>query len=85
MFVSSIKNKLDTTSAFRLFTKSMVAFTVPPVASKSSTIKTLSPSFKASWCISNASFPYSKPYSVRIVGAGSYPGLRAIIKPAPVL
>ena len=40
-------------------TNSAVALAVPPVAIKSSTIKTLSPDERASWCISKQSVPYS--------------------------
>ena len=40
-------------------TKAMPASAVPPVASRSSTIRTLSPADYASSCISKVAFPYS--------------------------
>jgi len=47
---------------------------VPPVAIKSSIIKTLAFSFgKASRCISNSSNPYSNSYFSQIVAPGSLP------------
>ena len=45
---SSIKKAHPTTSPPNSFTKEIVASTVPPVASKSSTITTLSPGLIAS-------------------------------------
>ena len=40
-------------------TKAIPASAVPPVASRSSTISTLSPADNASSCISRVAFPYS--------------------------
>ena len=56
---------------------------VPPVASKSSTIKTLLPDSIASWWTSTRSVPYSRSYSTPCVGPGSLPALRTGIKPFP--
>jgi hypothetical protein len=48
----------------------------PPVASKSSTTKTLVPGVIASLCISSLFVPYSSEYSTLIFSAGSLLGLR---------
>ena len=60
-----------------------MATTVPPVASKSSTIKTLSPSLTASLCIHKVFDPYSKSYFSVTTSRGSFPGF--LIGTNPIL
>src|SRR5207249_3428849 len=74
-----------TISPFSCFTSSMVPATVPPVASKSSTMSTFAPGANASLCISSVADPYSRSYSTATTSAGSLPSLRTGTKPAPSL
>ena len=63
-------------------TSSQLAAIVPPVARRSSIIKTLSPAFTASLCISSVSVPYSRSYVLLAVSYGSFPGFLTGTKPA---
>src|SRR5262249_15885512 len=56
----SIRNARACTSPPSRFTSPVVARAVPPVASRSSTIRTRCPLFTASSCISSESLPYSR-------------------------
>src|SRR6266540_2273323 len=58
---SSMKKVIPTTTAPSRSTSSAAAWAVPPVASTSSTTRTLSPAMQASVWISRLSFPYSRP------------------------
>ena len=60
---------------------SIVPLTVPPVASRSSTIRTFWPGWIASRWISSVFEPYSSAYSTVIVSAGSLPSLRTGTRP----
>src|SRR5690606_28542812 len=80
---SSIAKRKPQTSPPLRETRSEHARIVPPVARTSSTRSTRSPGRMASECISRASVPYSRAYSIRVVFAGSLPGLRIGTKPAP--
>mgnify|MGYP004100385957 CR=1 FL=1 len=83
--ISSITNKLPNTSA-PVFSHNLAhAATVPPVASKSSTITTLSVSDSASSCISSVLEPYSRVYAMFIVDPGNFPGFRIGMNAIPSL
>ena len=65
-----------------IFLTSLIAASaVPPVARRSSTIKTLFPGSTASTWISKLSFPYSRSYETLSVFEGSFPGFLIGIKP----
>ena len=79
--VNSIKNCIETTSAPCDSINFAQALIVPPVASKSSTIATLSPLFNIFLQISNLSVPYSREYSKEAVSPGNFPGFLTGINP----
>src|SRR5881296_1506369 len=83
--VSSMRNASATISPLSCFTSSIVPATVPPVASRSSTISTFAPGLIASLCISSVAEPYSRSYSTLTTSAGSFPSLRTGTKPTPSL
>src|SRR5690242_12212215 len=72
-----------TISPWSCFTSSIVPATVPPVASRSSTMSTRAPGVIASLCISSVAEPYSRSYSTLTTSAGSLPSLRTGTKPTP--
>lgn len=59
------------------------AAAVPPVASKSSMSRMLSPGSIASWWISTMFFPYSREYASWYVFQGSLPFFLTGVNPAP--
>src|SRR5262245_47286176 len=79
---SSTRNARPTTSPFSRSISSIVPLTVPPVASRSSTMRTFWPWVMASRWISSVFDPYSSAYSTVIVSAGSLPSLRTGTSPA---
>ena len=79
---SSTRNARPTTSPLSRSTSSIVPWTVPPVASRSSTISTFWPGLIASRWISSVFEPYSSAYSTVSVSAGSLPSLRTGTRPA---
>ena len=57
---SSMKKTKAATLPLSLYISDSAASAVPPVASRSSTITTVSPSLMASLCISIVALPYSR-------------------------
>src|SRR5215472_6375946 len=80
---SSIKNCASTRFAPEFRISTAAAAEVPPVASKSSTSTTRSPSLTASVCISTSASPYSNEYLAISVLYGSLPRLRIGTNPTP--
>src|SRR5881296_1509639 len=83
--VSSMRNASATISPLNCFTSSIVPATVPPVARRSSTMRTREPGLRASLCISRVADPYSRSYSTLTTSEGSLPSLRTGTKPTPSL
>src|SRR3989442_664119 len=67
------------------FESPIVPATVPPVARRSSTMRTFAPGWRASLCISSVADPYSRSYSTDTTSAGSFPSLRTGTNPTPSL
>src|SRR5438876_436634 len=80
-----MRNAHATMSPRSCFTSSIVPATVPPVARRSSTMRTFAPGCRASLCISSVADPYSRSYSTDTTSAGSFPSLRTGTKPTPSL
>src|SRR5437870_3749662 len=83
--LSSMRNARATISPLSCFTSSIVSATVPPVARRSSTMRTREPGLRASLCISRVADPYSRSYSTLTTSEGSLPSLRTGTKPTPSL
>jgi hypothetical protein len=69
----------------KFFDHLALAMAVPPVASRSSTIRTLCPGLMASLCMNTSLEPYSRSYLQEIVSRGSFPGFLTGAKPTPIL
>src|ERR671937_535015 len=83
--LSSMRNASATTWPFSCFTSSIVPAAGPPVASRSSTMRTRAPGASASLCISSVADPYSSSYSTETTSAGSLPSFRTGTNPTPSL
>src|SRR3989475_7161174 len=80
-----MRNAHATMSPRSCFTSSIVPATVPPVARRSSTMRTFARGCRPSLGISSVADPYSRSYSTDTTSAGSFPSLRTGTKPTPSL